>query len=370
MGVTHDARSPGQVAPAGRRRGERSVSSPLVDVVVPVYGSPDHLAEALESVLAQTSADYGLTVFQNGPGEAETRAIVERYAADPRVAFEPAGRTLTGATNWTRCLRSGTAPYVAMLHEDDRWDPEFLERRVAFLQAHPECALVFSSMRDIDASGRVQWEYPHRLAPGVHDPHAFVPVLLREMVIGSPTPLVQRSAYASVGATFDEHLRDYDWDMWMRIAVRRPVGYLAVRDCDRRVHAGSVTSSSPRWGAETLRLIDHFERLIASELPDADWPESDRRSRRARAHLTEAVDMILDGEPDTARKHLRAGLTQQPSVALDPRLAGALLVLWSGRPGRRVLELWRRHRGQQRFPLNADGVRRLARDLILRARYG
>lgn len=346
------------------------MTTPLVDVVIPVYGSPDHLVEAIESVLAQSLSDYGLTVFQNGPGEEETRAIVERYAADPRVTFAPAGRTLTAAANWTRCIRSGTAPYVAMLHEDDRWDAGFLERRVAFLEAHPECGLVFSSMRDIDASGRVVWEYPHRLAAGVHDPQAFVPVLVREMIIGSPTPMVRRSAYAAVGVPFDEHLIDCDWDMWLRIAIRHPVGYLAVRDCERRLHADSVTSSEQRWGADNLRLVDHFERLVASELPDVDWPESDRRRRRASAHLTEAVDMILGNEPRAARRHLRAALGQRSSSVFDPRMIGALIVLWSGRPGRRALELWRGHRGQQRFPLNPDGLRRLGRDLFLRARHG
>jgi glycosyltransferase involved in cell wall biosynthesis len=346
------------------------VTSPLVDVVVPVYGSPDHLAEAIESVLAQSLSDYELTVFQNGPGEEETRAIVERYSEDRRVVFKPAGRSLTGADNWTRCIRAGSAPYVAMLHEDDRWDAEFLERRVAFLQAHPECGFVFSSMRDIDASGRPQWSYPHRLAEGVHEPHTFVPLLLREMIVGSPTPVVQRSAYEAVGATFDEHLRDRDWDMWMRIALRGPVGYLAVRDCDRRVHAGSVTSSEQRWGMETLKILDRFERLVARELPDVDWPERDRRRRRAGAHLTEAVDMIAADEPEAARRHLRAALGSQPLSAFDPRVAGVMAVLVAGRPGRRALESFRRRRGQQRFPLNADGARRLGRDLLLRARHG
>ena len=34
-----------------------------------------------------------------------------------------------------------------MLHDDDRWDPEFLARRLAFLEEEPECGFVFAGFR-------------------------------------------------------------------------------------------------------------------------------------------------------------------------------------------------------------------------------
>jgi glycosyltransferase involved in cell wall biosynthesis len=347
-----------------------AMPEPRVDIVIPVYGPPDYLAEAIDSALAQTFRDFRVVVLQHGPGEEVARAIVERYAADPRVEFAPAGRTLTAAENFTRCIRAARAPYVAMLHEDDRYHPDFLARRVAFLDAHPECGFVYSSMRDIDEHGSVVWEYAHQFAEGVYQPRDYVPHLLRAMIIGSPTPLVRLSAYEDVGMEFTGEVINRDWDMWLRIALRHPVGYLAVRDCDRRVHRGSVTAAAQRgWGEENLRLVDRFEALVAAELPDVDWPERDRRRRRADGHLTEAFDAVVRGEPRTARCHVRAALGHRPAAALDPR-AGLTLVLAASRRGPALITGWRRRRGQQRFGWQVSGLRRLARDVVLRAREG
>ena len=44
---------------------------------------------------------------------------------------------------------------MALLHDDDLWAPEFLERRVAFLDANPSCGLVFSVADFIDDQGSV-----------------------------------------------------------------------------------------------------------------------------------------------------------------------------------------------------------------------
>jgi glycosyltransferase involved in cell wall biosynthesis len=344
---------------------------PRVDVIVPTYGSPDFLAEAIESVLAQTFAGFRLTVFDNGPGGGAAHAIVAPYLSDPRLRYDATGKVLSQRENWTRCIRSVTGPYVAMLHDDDLWQPEMLERRVAFLDAHSECGFVFSSMRDIDEHGDVVREIPHRLSEGVHQPHDFVPLLLEEMIIGSPTPLVRRSAYEDVGLEFTGHTsNNIDWDMWLRIALRHPVGYLALRDCERRVHGASLTSAGPRWGAEELRVLDRFEALVAQELPDVHWPQRARRRRRAHGHLIETFDAIERGATDEARTHLAAALRAHPPAVLDPRVPAALVALGLGQPGRRALA-WARHQGErQGIPLHLSELRRLGRDLALRLARG
>jgi hypothetical protein len=51
--------------------------------------------------------------------------------------------------------RRRTAPYMALLHYDDRWSPEFLARRVAFLERHPSCAMAFAGGQVIDEDGRL-----------------------------------------------------------------------------------------------------------------------------------------------------------------------------------------------------------------------
>ena len=152
--------------------GEGSLIDPikLVDVGIPTHDRPVFVVEAVESVLAQTFERWRLVVSEDGPGNPEVAAALRPYLDDPRVTHEVSGRPLGAAANMSRVLASGSAPYVAILHDDDRWEPEFLERRVDFLEAHPECAFVFSGHMDIDGNGDRTGHSKLRLDPGRPSP--------------------------------------------------------------------------------------------------------------------------------------------------------------------------------------------------------
>jgi hypothetical protein len=345
---------------------------PTVDVGIPTYGSPKYLAQAIESVLAQTHRDLILRVFDNGPGDGEAASVLGRYRDDPRVRHVPSGDVLTQAQNLTRAIRGGAGPYVAVLHDDDVWDPEYLERRVAFLDAHSDCGFVFSSMREIDETGAVLLEVPHRLPEGLHAPRDFVPLFLDEMVVGTPTALFRRTAVQQAEGYYDERFLNNDWEFWLRIAIRNPVGYLAVRDCGRRLHTSSQTAANKHWGAEELRLVDAFEQLVAGA-PDIDWPLRARRRRRASGHIMEALDALVADETPAVRRHLVAALRAHPAAVVDPRLAAAGMALAGGRRGRRLIEDVRARRarpGHRALPVHAEDLRRALRDALSKIKRG
>ena len=96
-----------------------------------------------------------VAVFENGPGSDRTRSELEPYLRDSRIRHVVTGATVSRGENWTNLIRAGSAPYVGILHDDDRWHPAFLERRVAFLEEHPSCGFAYSGFNVVDASGRV-----------------------------------------------------------------------------------------------------------------------------------------------------------------------------------------------------------------------
>jgi len=156
---------------------------------MPTRGAAPYLEQAIESVLAQTQPGWSLFISENGPGELEDR--VKPFLGDERVRFSPTGEDLGAARNHTRLLEAGTAPYVAILHDDDRWDPEWLARRVDFLERHPECGFVFGGNREIDGESRVTASSELVLAEGVHQPEEIVPLLVRHNIVGIPTVLAR-----------------------------------------------------------------------------------------------------------------------------------------------------------------------------------
>ena len=91
---------------------------------------------------------------RTAPAAARSRP---RYASSPTIpgsSYTATGENLGAAANWTRLIQQATRPYVTLLQDDDVWDPEFLARRVAFLERHRSCAFVFSGERKIDHDGR------------------------------------------------------------------------------------------------------------------------------------------------------------------------------------------------------------------------
>ena len=196
-----------------------------MDVGIPTHGRPAFVREAIESVLAQTFGDWRLAISEDGPGGGPVREAVEPYLGDERISYIATGEHVGAAGNMSRLLQRGDAPYVILLHDDDLWEPEVLERRVRFLEGHPGCGFVFSGHFDIDGDGRRIGSAEFRLAEGVYPPETLAPMMLRANVMDiMDSVLVRRSAYDAVGPEFDASLpRVYDWEMWARLAagVRR-----------------------------------------------------------------------------------------------------------------------------------------------------
>jgi glycosyltransferase involved in cell wall biosynthesis len=319
------------------------LSEVLVDVGIPAHERPGYTREALECVLAQTLTRWHATISENGDHPDVVRAALESCLEDPRVDFLVRPPTVASPENWTGLIQTGSAPYVGLLHDDDLWDPEFLERRVDFLDRHPECAFVFSGTKEVDASSRVTRHAPFVLEEGVYTPEQFVPVLYNHNVIGPPSILVRRSAYAAVGPTFHTTIFPfYDYEMWLRLAIRYPIGYLRVRDCSVRIHDVRETFSLRRYGGSYLEITDYADELLARELPTVEIPARVRHRKRARAHLTIALDEVEDARRRSAVRHLGRAIRTHPASLFDARFAGALGGLVLGPAGPRALGKARR----------------------------
>ena len=304
---------------------------------MPTRSVAPFIHEAIASVFDQTYDDWTLLISENGAPGGDLERELARDLEDPRVRYQAVGADLSAAMNHTRLIVDGDAPYVGILHDDDRWHPEFIERRVAFLEQHPECGFVFSGNHELDAESRTTSSSELVLAEGVYPSREMLPLLVRRNVIGMPTLLVRRSAYEAVNAAFDEETVFFDYLMWLRLAARFPVGYLAVRDADYRVHDTQITMTPKRRGVQQLRLFEQVDELLAT-VPEIEVDRRWLRRRVAGAHLSAALDDTQDAKRSEAAAHLRDALKAYPAVAVDPRTPAVLLGFVLGRRGRRALE--------------------------------
>jgi glycosyltransferase involved in cell wall biosynthesis len=330
-------------------------NGPAVDIGMPAYRRPQFIGEAIESVLAQTYTNWRLVVSENGPGGGQVEAAVRPYTRDPRIRYVATGGNLGPAANWTRLLQSGDAPYFAVAQDDDKWDPGFLMRRVTFLEQHSSCGFVFSGERKIDQAGReISVERTRSLpvkdvsevlAEGVYPPREFVQVMYRRQLGGMHTPAMssvsvmsRRSALEAVGPYFDESYPFVCWDveLYMRMALRFPTGFLAVRDGAQRLHHPSITSELSLDGEHWIRFHRYHGEWFRRELPGLQLPRQ-YNHLYSRAYVIAALDALERDDRRKCARCLRGALRHSPASLLDPRVAAAGAGLLLGRRGIRLV---------------------------------
>jgi glycosyltransferase involved in cell wall biosynthesis len=119
-------------------------SRPLVSIVTPVYNNAEHIAECIESVLAQTYDNWDYTIVNNCSTD-ESGEIARRYAAkDKRIRVRDNAQFLRAVQNHNHALRqiSLESKYSKIVFADDWVYPRCLEEMVGLAEEHPSVGIV------------------------------------------------------------------------------------------------------------------------------------------------------------------------------------------------------------------------------------
>lgn len=120
--------------------------APLVSVVTPFYNSADHLAECIESVLAQTFEDFEYVILDNCSTDGSADVVRRYVERDPRIRFLSPDEHLPQRPNYNRVMRaiSPASRYCKMVQADDWLHPECLSQMVAVAEQSARIKLVSS----------------------------------------------------------------------------------------------------------------------------------------------------------------------------------------------------------------------------------
>ncbi|HAA02250.1 MAG TPA: glycosyl transferase, partial [Syntrophobacteraceae bacterium] len=191
----------------------------MVSVIIPTYNRAALVLEAVASVLLQKIADRDLEIIVVDDGsEDDTGEQLQPLLSRIRyVRQEHAG--VSRARNTGIQLAHGK--WLAFLDSDDLWVADKLPRQLRYLASHPE--LQICQTEEIWMRNGLRWnpKNHHRKPSG----RCFEALLERCLV--SPSAVVlHRNLLEQVG-NFDENLPACeDYDLWLRIGWRHPIGLL------------------------------------------------------------------------------------------------------------------------------------------------
>lgn len=305
---------------------------PRVSVCIPSHNAAAFLPAAIDSVLAQDYEDFELVVSDDASSDG-TPAVCARYA-DPRFRAVRSEERLGQAGNWNRCLELARGDYVIVLHADDELLPGYLQRAAGVLDAHEDVGLVHCAVEHIDAGGaglHVQRLFDADVVD--RDGAVLRRLLLEGCVINPAGVMARREAFAGAGAFTDRIVWGVDWHMWIRIALRWPVAYLAEPLARYREHGHSGTTSvmaSGRNARDETWVVQDVYPLIERLRPELGALRA--ATMRGVAHRTWcfAETACQDGDMAAARAGLRNAVGIWPGMVVQARVWGLWAATYTG----------------------------------------
>ena len=210
-----------------------------ISVIIPTFNYGRFIAEAIESVLAQTYPILEIIVIDDGSTD-DTEEVIKKFGDVRYIKQENAG--VSAARNTGIEISSGNL--IAFLDADDTWLPTKIEKEVARLLEDGQIGLVHCGMREFDGRTRetialhliggegwvaedmILWEKPTVVGPG-------------------GAILVRRDVIEDVGG-FDTRLKNAeDWEFCLRVALKYKVGFVAEPLVNYRNHRVNATKNVP-----------------------------------------------------------------------------------------------------------------------------
>lgn len=105
----------------------------LVSIIMPSYNTGQYISKSIQSVLNQTYTDWELIIVDDYSTD-DTDKIVSEYLKDDRIFYIKNDTNSGAAVSRNRALREAKGKWIAFLDSDDLWEPDKLEKQVAFME--------------------------------------------------------------------------------------------------------------------------------------------------------------------------------------------------------------------------------------------
>lgn len=192
--------------------------SPRVSILLPTYNRAAGLAEAIESVFAQTFSDWEFIIIDDNSTDGTASIMEDAARRDSRVKIIRNEHSDYAEVGITKVLNQGLAtaraPYIARLDDDDQWiDAQKLEKQAKFLDEHPDYVVVGGGVIVVDGEGRERYRYFKRETDEE---------IRRTALTANPFSHTTVMFRADVARACDGYRARYaeDWDLWLSMGAR------------------------------------------------------------------------------------------------------------------------------------------------------
>lgn len=297
------------------------MSTPAVSIVLPVYNAAAYVAEAVESMLAQTFGDFELIILNDGSADGSRDVLAGYRDARIRVVDQP-HRGLVETLN--RGIREARGEWVARMDADDASLPARLALQMQYLRDHPETGLLGGFVSTTDDTGRVLADVV--TFPRTHE-EIWRALGRRPWVLCHPTVVFRREWAIEAGLYDPAYRHAEDAEFFARFMTRRRAANLPEVVLKYRLRPDAVSSEFRGHGrvrAELVaKVIDRWKPGEPFRPTDAERAEAEaliargsrsvgERAAQSIYHCRVGRELLRGGRWGGAAKSYARAMLQRP----------------------------------------------------------
>lgn len=325
-------------------------------VILPVRNGWPYVKECVESILAQTYADFELIVLDNQSTDNTVPWL--KSLADSRIRLFHSSSALSIVDSWARAVAVEKREYMTLIGHDDLLDPDFLLAIKRAIDRYPDAKLYQTGFRLIDSVGKTIRGC--RPVPERESPAQYLQGRLTYQRDITGTGVVMRSAdYDRIGGIpHFERLFFADDALWLSLMRGGYKAFDSADLCGVRMHAHKESTTQPSSWPSLLSGLNQFADFVD------DYVESDAAAQAVvgqyfdgfmqRYHknlyilaLLEACQMGRKIDAETANRIFASLSRRAPATAASIRhsLTIRLIETLNGSPMRKTaLPFWEMYR--------------------------
>jgi glycosyltransferase involved in cell wall biosynthesis len=220
----------------------------LVTVIIPTFKRADELKKALTSVLLQDFKSLDVIIVDDNVQEEESNKVKE-ICINFGVNYIKNFRRKGGCGSRNSGILSTSSKYISFLDDDDLWLANKLEIQSMFLDRNSNYSAVYSSFYNYNLDANVLRASETRKDLSHSD------LLKGNCPASTSIVMVNRKLILEAGL-FDENLPSFqDYDMWLRLTIIKPIGFLDKKLAIFTQHSGDRVSINLKKRFQGLDLI-------------------------------------------------------------------------------------------------------------------
>ena len=191
-----------------------------VTVVMSSYNHGKYVGKAIESVLNQTFREIYFVVADDASTDNTVDVLMQYENEIDEIHLYDLN---SGHGRWKPLIMNAQTKYIAIINSDDYWEKTKLEKQMAYMEKHPECAACFTWCNEVTEEGkplenqvfqvgnRTKEEWMYRFWEGGN-------------CLAHPSILIRREIYQELFCKNNSVFRQLpDLNMWMRLVQNHEI---------------------------------------------------------------------------------------------------------------------------------------------------